>query len=126
MLFTIIGVSLIGIIINIILKNIKPEIAILSTLVTCLIVVICVLEMAGEVITKIMAYVTNLGVDSEIFSYLFKILGISYIVEFMVDIAEESGSSSIANKLSFAGKVLIASLSLPVLFDLINLLMDIV
>lgn len=126
MLLTIIGVSFIGIIINIILKNIKPEIAIFSTLVTCLIIVICVLELVGGVVTKIMAYISGLGVNGEIFSYLFKILGISYIVEFMVDIAEESGSSSIANKLAFAGKVLVASLSLPVLIDLINLLMDMV
>ena len=91
-----------------------------------MIVVICVLDLIGGVITKIMAYVSGIGVESEIFSYLFKVLGISYVVEFMVDIAEESGSGSIANKVAFAGKALIASLSLPILFDLINLLIGIV
>ena len=126
MLLTIIGVSLLGVIINIILKQVKPEIALLSSVVTCMIVVICVLDLIGGVITKIMAYVSGIGVESEIFSYLFKVLGISYVVEFMVDIAEESGSGSIANKVAFAGKALIASLSLPILFDLINLLIGIV
>ena len=126
MLLTIVGVALIGIIINVILKNIKPEIALFSSLVTCLIVVFCVLELIGGVITKLMAYVSGIGVGNEIFTYLFKILGISYIIEFMVDIANESGSASIANKVAFAGKVLIASISLPMLFELVNLLLELV
>lgn len=126
MLFTIFGVALIGVIINIVLKNSKPEIALLSTLATCLIIVICVLETIGGVVTQIMAYIAGLGVGSEIFTYLFKILGISYIIEFMVDIAGESGAVSIASKVAFAGKVLVAVLSLPTLFNLINLLLEIV
>lgn len=126
MLFTIFGVALIGVIINIVLKNSKPEIALLSTLATCLIIVICVLETIGGVVTQIMAYIAGLGVSSEIFTYLFKILGISYIIEFMVDIAGESGAVSIASKVAFSGKVLVAVLSLPTLFNLINLLLEIV
>ena len=126
MLLSIIGVGLIGVVISIVLKNTKSELAIFASLATCLIIVLMVLELVGGIITKITAYISNFGVGGEIFSYLFKILGISYIVEFMVDIAEESGSSSIANKLTLAGKVLVASISLPILFDLINLLMEIV
>lgn len=126
MVFTIVGVALIGVIINIILKNAKPELALLSSLVTALIIVACILELVGGVITKIMAYVSGFGISAEVFTYLFKILGISYIVEFMVDIAEDAGSASIANKVALAGKVIISSLSLPILFDLVDLLMDIV
>lgn len=126
MVFTIVGVALIGVIINIILKNTKPELAVLSSLVTVIIITSLVLEMAGGVITKITTYISSLGVSTEIFSYLFKILGISYIVEFMVDVAEESGSKSIASKVGLAGKVLVAAISLPILFDLIDLLIGIV
>lgn len=126
MLLTIVGISLIGIVINSILKNVKPELAILSTLATCLIIVICVIELVGDVVSKVMAFVSELGISHNIFTALFKVLGISYIIEFMVDFAEESGAVSIANKIAFAGKVLVASLSLPVLFDLIKLLMDMV
>lgn len=126
MIFTIVGVAFIGVIINLILKNTKPELAVLSNLVTVLIILSCVLELVGGVITKIMTYISGLGIGSEIFVYLFKILGISYIIEFMVDIAEDSGSVSIANKVALAGKIVIASLSLPVLFDLIDVLLEIV
>lgn len=126
MIFTIIGIAFIGIIINLILKPIKPELALLSNLATIVILIFCVLEVVGGVITKIMAYITGLGLGTDIFVYLFKILGISYIVEFMVDIAEDAGSVSIAHKISLAGKVVIASLSLPILFDLVDLILEIV
>lgn len=125
MILTIIGVAFIGVIINVILKNIKPEIAVFVNVVTSIIVLACVLELVGEVITKIVGFISGLGVAGDIFLFLFKVLGISYIIEFMVDIAEDAGSSSIASKVALAGKVIIATLSLPILFDLINELMGI-
>ena len=126
MLVNIVAVALIGTIIYIILKPLKAEIALLCSLVTCLIIVVMVLEALSGVLTKLLSYVSGLGVGSEVFTYIIKILGISYVVVFMVDIAEDAGSSSIASKVALAGKVIVASLSLPILFDLINNLMEIV
>ena len=126
MVLVIVGVAFVGVVINIILKNTKPEIAILSSVVAVLIIMSCVLEILSDIITKFMAYVANFGAASGIFSYLCKILGLSYIIEFMVDVAEDSGSKVIADKVAFAGKILMAGVSLPVLFDLIDLLMGFV
>lgn len=125
MLVNIVAVALIGTIIYIILKPLKAEIALLCSLVTCLIIVVMVLEALSGVLTKLLSYVSGLGVGSEVFTYIIKILGISYVVEFMVDIAEESGAGAIAGKVVLAGKVLIASLGLPVLFDLVDMLLGI-
>lgn len=125
MLVNIVAVALIGTIIYIILKPLKSEIALLCSLVTCLIIVVMVLEALSGVLTKLLSYVSGLGVGSEVFTYIIKILGISYVVEFMVDIAEESGAGAIAGKVVLAGKVLIASLGLPVLFDLVDMLLGI-
>jgi len=125
MLVNIVAVALIGTIIYIILKPLKAEIALLCSLVTCLIIVVMVLEALSGVLTKLLGYVSGLGVGSEVFTYIIKILGISYVVEFMVDIAEESGAGAIAGKVVLAGKVLIASLGLPVLFDLVDMLLGI-
>ena len=126
MLISIIGVGLIGVIISIILKNTKPEMAVFCSIATCLLLSSMVLELFVGVITKISTFIASLGVNTEIFSYLIKILGISYIVEFMIDIAEDSGSGAIANKIGLAGKILVASLSLPILFNLIEILMGII
>lgn len=122
MLLSIIGVAIIGIILNIILKNLKPEIALVVNLATCLIIFMLVIDLASNILSKIVWFVSGLNISNEILLFLFKVLGVSYITEFVVDIAEESGSSSIANKVAFAGKVIIAGISLPMLFKLINIL----
>lgn len=122
MLLSIIGVAIIGIILNIILKNLKPEIALVVNLATCLIIFMLVIDLASNILSKIVGFVSGLNISNEILLFLLKVLGVSYITEFVVDIAEESGSSSIANKVAFAGKVIIAGISLPMLFKLINIL----
>ena len=126
MLFNIIGVALVGTIIHLILKQTNPEMALLSSLVTCLIILSLVLSFFGDIITKIMAYISGLGVGSEIITYLIKILGISYVVEFMVDIAEEAGAGAIAGKVVLAGKIILAGLGLPILFDIVDMLLEII
>ena len=126
MLFNIIGVALVGTIIHLILKQTNPEMALLSSLVTCLIILSLVLSFFGDIITKIMAYISGLGVESEIITYLIKILGISYVVEFMVDIAEEAGAGAIAGKVVLAGKIILAGLGLPILFDIVDMLLEII
>lgn len=126
MLLSIIGVGLIGVVVNIVLKNTKPEFALFSSIATCLLIFFMILDSFSGVLTKITTFISTIGIDSKIFSYLIKVLGISYIIEFMVDIAEDSGNNSIANKIGLAGKVLVASLSLPILFNLIEILMGII
>lgn len=126
MLFSIIGVALVGTIIHLILKETKPELALLSSLVSCLVILSLVLSSLGDIITKMISYLSGLGVGSEIITYLIKILGISYVVEFMVDIAEEAGAGAIAGKVVLAGKIILAGLGLPILFDLVDILLEVV
>ena len=126
MLFNIIGVALVGTILHLVLKQTNQEIALLSSLVTCLIIVSMVLSFLSEIITKMLSYLSGLGVGSDIITYLIKILGISYVVEFMVDIAEEAGAGAIAGKVVLAGKVILAGLGLPILFDLVDMLLEVV
>ena len=126
MLFNIIGVALVGTLLNIILKQTKPEMALLSTIVSCLIIISMVLSYFGEILSRVLVYLTSLGVESDIITYLIKILGISYVVEFMVDIAEEAGAGAIASKVVLAGKVILAGLGLPILFDLVEMLLGVI
>lgn len=126
MLFSIVGVALVGTIIHLILKQTNAEMALLSSLVTCLIILSLVLSFLGDMITELISYLSGLGVGSGILTYLLKILGISYVVEFMVDIAEEAGAGAIAGKVVLAGKIILAGLGLPILFDLVDILLEVI
>ena len=84
-------------------------------------------------ITKITAIVDMLndltlksGINKDFFIIILKVTGISYIIEFGKNICLDAGESGVAAKLEMAGKVIIISLSLPLISALVNSLSSII
>lgn len=53
--------------------------------------------------------------DTGFISVLLKITGISILTEYAVSICKDSGESSIANKIDFGGKIIVISMSIPII-----------
>ena len=53
--------------------------------------------------------------DDEFVELLLKITGISILAEYAMSICRDSGESAIASKIDFGSKILIISLSIPVI-----------
>lgn len=124
-LFKIIGVGIITLVCYVIIKPLKPDIAIFISLVgSCLILIFCI-DSLSEVITSITNLVEKTGINSSLFSTILKIIGVGYLVEFASSLCVESGSPSIAEKISLAGKVCILVLSLPIITNLLNIIVEI-
>ena len=62
------------------------------------------------------------GVGSELILYMLKIVGAGYVIEFACDTAEDAKMTSLANKISIAGKILIFCLTIPVIAELIEVI----
>ncbi len=65
-------------------------------------------------------------IDSGFYKILFKILGISYLIEFSSGIIEDMGLKSLSDKLVLMGKVMIFIVSLPIFYSLYNLLISLI
>ena len=65
------------------------------------------------------------GINSEYLSILLKITGIAMLTEFAVSICNDSGESAIANKIDLGGKIIIISISIPIIVALIELIISI-
>ena len=126
MVLMIVGIGIIGVFLLVLFKELKPSIAMLVSLATCILLLIVVLNSFTNIISKLKTYLATINVSSELFYYLFKIVGIGYLIEFVVDIAEECGGAAIASKLALAGKVIIAGISLPMLFELLDMILGLV
>ena len=61
-------------------------------------------------------------IDSSLIKLMVKVIAIGYLVEFAAGVVEDFGAKSVADKLIFAGKVIIFSVSLPVLQTLLSLI----
>ncbi len=80
-------------------------------------------------IAKIFDYVRNMcnyvGINIIYVEVMFKVIGVSYISEFVSAVCRDSGESSIALKVDLAGKLVILLSSMPIFEELINIIVKI-
>lgn len=118
----VIGLALITTISVIILKQQKPEIAVIVGVAGSVLIFFYLVDMISDVFGLFETVVSKTNIDSELFIVLIKIIGIGYITEFSANICSDSGNSAIASKIILAGKLTIFLLSVPIIISLIELI----
>lgn len=121
-LVRILGVGLITAIAALLLKSSKPELAFAVTIAGSAIVLIFSLELLSSVFGIFAEIGEKTGIDASLIKVVLKIVAIGYLVEFAAGVVEDFGSKSIADKLVFAGKVVIFSVSVPVIRAMVGLI----
>ena len=109
-----------------IIKQIKPEFAIAITVIGSLCLVAYILTYFSPVVALFEKIINTTGLDTSMFTILIKIIGIGYLVEFCADICNDSGNSSIANKVILGGKVFIFILAIPIITNLFNIIIELI
>lgn len=84
------------------------------------------LTMLVDYFTGIFAFfdelVNKTGVDRGVIKTLFKIVGIGYVAELAAGICEESGAKSVGDKIVLGGKLIIFTLTVPILRFLLDII----
>lgn len=118
----IIGVGLVTAIAALILKSSKPELAFAVTIAGGVIILIFALDMLSASLQIFTDIAEKTGIDQSLVKIVLKIVAIGYLVEFSAGIVEDFGSKSIADKLVLAGKIIIFTVSIPIIQSLITLI----
>lgn len=126
MILKIVGVAFVGIICSVLVKQFKPEFSIIISLATGILIVLLVVDALEELILGFVEISENAGVSVNIIKSLIKVIGVGYITEFSADVAEDSGNKSIANKIVFGGKIVVALVALPIIKSLFELIIELV
>lgn len=116
----IIGIGLISLVIIIILKQYKPEFVIYVSIIAGILILLLVMDKLSGIINLLLDLSNKSGLNSEFLKILLKITGIAFLTEFAVSLCKDSGESSIASKIDLGGKVIIISLSIPILSSLLE------
>src|SRR5690606_12184748 len=124
-IFQIIGLGIVATIIIVILKQTRPEFAVLVSIVTGVIIFTLILPHLAYIIDTISSLSSRVNVDFSYFETLIKIIGMAYIVEFASQVSRDAGQESIAMKIELGGKVLIMVLAIPILLALLDLIIKI-
>ena len=122
----IIGVGLIALIIIVVVKQYKPEFTMYVSIIAGAIIIFLVLDKVTGIITLLTNLSKKTGINSEYLSILLKITGIAILTEFAVSICKDAGETAIASKVDLGGKVIIISMSIPIISALLEIIMKII
>ena len=121
----IIGVGLVALILIIILKQYKPEFTIYVSIIAGAIILLMVMDKLYSIINLLSNISQKVGIGNEFLKIILKITGIAILTEFAVSICKDSGESAIASKIDLGGKIIIISISIPIITALLELVINI-
>ena len=121
----IIGVGLIALIIIVIVKQYRPEFVIYVSLMAGVLILMMIMDKMGAIIELLTTLSNKTSINNEFLVLLIKITGIAFLTEFAVSICKDSGETAVANKVDLGGKVLIISMSIPIIASLLETILKI-
>ena len=121
----IIGISLIALIIIVMLKQYKPEFVIYVSLIAGALILFIVVDKLTGIINLLQSLASKASINTEFLTLLIKITGIAFLSEFAVSICKDAGEVAIANKMEIGAKIIIISMSIPIISSLLEIILKI-
>lgn len=121
----IIGIGIISLILIIITKQYKPEFAIYISLIAGILILTLIIDKLTNIFQLLQSISSKASINNNFLEILLKITGIAFLTEFAVSICKDSGESAIASKIEIGSKIIIISISIPIISNLLEIVIDI-
>ena len=122
----VVGIAVLGLVCAGLLKEIKPSFAVFTSVITGLVILFSLIPEFKILIDEFKRIAEVANVDGVMILTIIKVIGIGYVAEFTATLCDDYGSLSIAKKVLFAGKIIILTLSLPIITNIITSIGNIV
>lgn len=119
-LVQIVSFAIVATLIAMILKQYRPEYTLLVSLFAGVVILAFAVSKVEMIISLLEGLIQDIGINQEFFVILLKITGIAYVIEFASNVCKDAGESAIASKVELAGKLLIVTLSVPIISTLME------
>ena len=121
----VIGIGLIALIIIIIVRQYKPEFTLYVSLLAGALILLFIMNKLEGIIDLLTTLSSKTAINNEFLVLLIKITGIAFLTEFAVSLCKDTGESAIASKIDMGGKVIIVSMSIPIISSLLETVVEI-
>ena len=116
----IVGIGLVSLVIIIIVKQYKPEFTVYVSLIAGILILSLVFDKLSNIINLLTNLANKSTINSSFITLLIKITGIAILTEFAVSICKDSGETAIASKMDIGGKIIIVTVSIPIISSLLE------
>lgn len=123
-IFKIAAIALITAFCALVLRDIKSELSAIVAFAGGVIVLLSVVDYFSDIFSVISSIASRAGLATSVITLLFKVIAVGYIAEFSSSLIEDVGMSSLADKVTLAGKLMIVASSLPVIVKLFEFIAE--
>lgn len=115
-----------GVMLALVLKKERPEYGVLLSIVICICIFFSIIGKLSILVDAIGRLRELAAMDAGYFRTVLKMIGITYVAEFAVNICKDAGYSTIASQITMFSKISILLLSLPVIEAFLDLIAAVV
>ncbi len=115
------GIIVVSLILIIFIRDTKKEFSLLLSIAVGILVFMSVAQEFYSVVETISSLVENSGEISSYISLMLKILGISLLGQFVIDLCRDNGENALATQTEIAIKIVIISMTLPLIETVIKI-----
>lgn len=116
----IVFMAIIGMVLLIILRQSRPEMALVLSILLGVLIFATVVPKIGMIVSTLSSIADKADVGSLHLATLLKIVGVAYIAEFGAQVCRDAQEGAIATKVELAGKVIIMALSIPIVLVILD------
>ena len=121
-----ITVGLIGTIFAVLLKKENPQLALLVSMMTGVLLFGMLFTPLAELTGLLRHTAEQAGIGGGQFAVVLKVIGIAYLTQFGAQLCADAGEGAIAAKIELAGKLMMMTAAAPVLTGLLELILGLV
>ncbi|XTR39245.1 stage III sporulation protein AD [Paraclostridium tenue] len=121
-----VGLALISTILCLIIKKDRPEMTMFIGILTGIMILLSVTYKFNFIIESINELADKANIPTMYISLIIKLIGIAYLMEFAIQICKDCGEGNIATKLEFGGKIIVMTMSFPILISIIDMILNII
>ncbi|MCL2618074.1 MAG: stage III sporulation protein AD [Defluviitaleaceae bacterium] len=118
----IVAAGLVSAVLAIAIRKDAPQFALVLSLAASALIFFMALPMLAEKMFVLLDLARFVQADMAYVSVIFRIIGIAYIAEFGAQVCSDAGENAIAARIAMGAKVIIMSVSVPVLMSLIDII----
>ncbi len=116
----ILGIGIITVILSALMRSYRPEISPLISIGAVAIIFALISPRLKSVMVYFVDLSEKIGISSEHIIIVVKVIGVAYIAQIGAEICRDAGENAIGTKIEIAGKVIILTLSMPVIYNLLE------
>lgn len=122
-MFQVLAAALLGLVLLVLLRQERPEMAVLLSVIVGIVLLTAILRQVGTLIDLVVGLAARAELNLHYAGSLLRVIGIAYLTEFGAQVCRDAGEGNLAGKVELAGKVFILILAVPILLAVLETLL---